>query len=560
MSMHEGGSRAGWGRWLPATFLIPFLGLGLWSVRLVRDSRQAQHELDHCAAWNEDIARFRDAFESLHLKAASLLGAPHAGTEAAALEAVEAGFRRRREALQGRAHGAPDPHLATLDRETGKYADQTQQAREAALAWSETPPGKGKETALASARVAFAHLDHRRLEVLEASQMLSRHHQVRLQAAIQATQRNITRLSYFAALSLLVALAFAATASLMLRLKRKGEAAALFSLTLVDTLPEGLLVWNHDGNLLKANTAMARMTGHPSQALAPGIPMARILPLELRRRLESTDPGGRITFNLAHAGGRLMALEASMGVMEGPGGPIHLAVLRDVSRALEAERRLLDHRRMMELGQNMAVLCKDLQRVYQPVLISLEMLKRQGGSGPAWEQLDGRMQATSDLLNQIVRFANQDRKPEQSSTFDMNACVQEVVEGFTRQRRTLRRLDLDLSGVSAMVNGPRDPFKSSLELLIQRALDATGEGLAVKVRTWVEDGFHGLEILDSGDAIPASQIHRVFEPVYVTSMDSPGDGFSLFNVASTIQDMGGVIQADRLEGGWTRFLIQIPQA
>ena len=252
-----------------------------------------------------------------------------------------------------------------------------------------------------------------------------------------------------------------------------------------------------------------------------------------------------------------------MGILYAPEGPIHIAVFRDISRSTEAERRLLENRRMAELGENMAGFSRDLQRVFHPVLLSMEMLKRPGGGGdvenPTWAQLERSVQATAELLGQIVKFANQDLHPERTSTFDMNACVQEVVESFQDQGTPIGRLDLDLASIPAMVGGPRERFKASLELLMQRALDATGDGPAVKLRTWDEDGFNCLEILDSGDCIPASQIQHVFKPVYLSTPNTSESAFALFNAAYTIQGMGGQIQAERRDGGWTRFLISIPQ-
>ncbi|MBI3130299.1 MAG: PAS domain S-box protein [Acidobacteria bacterium] len=550
-------------RWIITLCLVPFALLCIWSAVLIPSTRAVHHEMDHCTAWNQEIGRHRDVFESLHARASSLLTAPNVGIEAAGLDAAFAAFERSRETLGQKTHGEPDPSLAAVDQAVREYGRQMNLAREEALDWFRASPGIQNDAALSAAREAFAHLDHRRLDVLGAFQALERRHRARLEGAIQANQRNTARLSWFAAVALLISLGFGAAATSALWLKHKSESASHFAQTLVDTLPEGLLAWGRNGIVLRANAALARMTGHSAQVLVPGILVDRILPLDVRRQLEKADPGGRISFNLSHAAGRMLAVEASMGILHASEGSIHIAVFRDISRSTEAERRLLENRRMAELGENMAGFSRDLQRVFHPVLLSMEMLKRPEGGGdsgnPTWAQLERSVQATAELLGQIVKFANQDLHPERTSTFDMNACVQEVVESFQDQGTPMGRLDLDLASIPAMVGGPRERFKASLELLIQRALDATGGGPAVKIRTWDEDGFNCLEILDSGDCIPASQIQHVFEPVYLSTPNPSESAFALFNVASTIQGMGGQIQAERRDGGWTRFLISIPQ-
>lgn len=546
-----------------SALLAPFLILAPWSLHLLRQTRTAHHEMDHCTLWNQEIVRHRDAFELVHLKAVSLVGASDVGVEAATVEAAASTLQRSRETLGQRTHEEADPALASLDRVMRDYTDQVRQVRETAAAWAGLSAGSGKDDALASFRVALAHLDHRRQDVLAAFQALERRHRIRLEAAIEEGQTNMDGLSQFAIVSLLLALGFGIAAGVALWLKGKHASASHFARTLVDTLPEGLLAWDGAGHVLSANAALARTLGAPAEALLVGASLDGLLPREVRRQLETSTPGTRLSFNLDHPGGRILALEAAVGAVHTPEGPIHIAVLRDISRSMEAERRLSESQRMAELGHNMAGLCRDLQRLFHPVLLSVEMLKasrnRETPDSPAWTQLERNAVAASDLLAQIVRFANQDLHPENASTFDMNACLQEVVESVQTEGTSLTRLTLELAAIPAMVVGPRDRFKASLELLLQRALDASGEGAPVQVRTWDEDGSNCLEILDTGDAIPASQIHRVFEPVYLTSMGGPESGFGLFNVAATIQSMGGSIQADRLDGGWTRFQIRVPQ-
>lgn len=286
---------------------------------------------------------------------------------------------------------------------------------------------------------------------------------------------------------------------------------------------------------------------------------------EIRERLEEADHGERISFNLTHATGRLLAVEASAGATRSSVGMVHLAVFRDISRSTEAERRLVEMQRMAAVGENMVAFCRDLQRTLNPILHSIKMLnlKRDGEEclpgWPTWEQLGRNATTASDLLRQISHFANQDLVPEQDTLFDLNGVVQELVASFQNDGIRLGTLVFELAAIPALVTGPREKFSVGLVLLTQRALDATGGEPTVRIRTWAEDEFHCIEISDSGDAIPASQISRVFEPVYLTSMETPESGFGLFNVAATVHEMGGSIRAERLDSGWTRFLILVPR-
>ena len=556
-------------RWFLAACLAPFALLLVFSTFLIRSARAAHHESDHCTIWTLETGRHLEVFEALHQKASPLLNAPEIGREIAAVDAASDALLRSRDELAQKTSGEWDASLDGVDKAVEHYTAQVNLLKASALAWEKAKPGTEKAETFASARVALAHLDHQYQEVLGAFRIMERSHRTRLEASIQATQRNNNQLSFFAAGSLLIALAFGAAGIAAIWLKIKSETASSFAKTLVDTLPMGLLAWGSDGIVLRANSGLGKLTGNLATGPRAGMSVNLFLPPTIRKSLEKAGPGDRITFNFPHASGRLLAVEASMGKAQSSEGLVHLAVLRDASRTTEAERRLLETQRMAEVGRNMAAFCRDLQRLFNPILLSIEMLNLKSrvdgnlSDEPAWRQLERSAKAALDLLRHIVQFANQDLEAEQLSTFDLNACVQDRVESFQAEGVPLGTLELELSTIPAMVMGPRDKVMTGLNLLIQRALDATGGGPTVKIRTWDEEEFNCIEITDSGDAIPASQIPRVFEPVYLTSMETSDSGFGLFNVAATIQGMGGSIHAERLEGGpeggWTRFLIQIPR-
>jgi signal transduction histidine kinase len=363
--------------------------------------------------------------------------------------------------------------------------------------------------------------------------------------------------------SLVIALALGAAGCLALWSKLRADALARFDQTLVDTIPDGVLVWGKDGRILVVNPALRRFAGPANHAFAPGMTIGDLLPPDPRKRLERADPGDHIVFNLHQPSGKLLAIEATAGSVQTQTGPIHLAVLRNSTRSVESERRFLESERLAAIGRNTASVCRDLQRLFLPIPLAVEMLKpkangRRSGD-EIWEELERSVKATGDLLRQMNQFARAGRLGEESTAFDMHACVQETVEAFYSQGVPLGSLSLDLSTVPAMVYGPREKFIVALRFLLQRALDATGGGPIVRVRTWDEEEVHLIEVADSGDAIPDSQMDSIFDPVYFTSMEAPESGFGLFNVAATIRELDGTIRADRLEGGWTSFLVQIPR-
>ncbi len=489
--------------------------------------------------------------------------APSLTVGSATVESAEAALRDARQELGRRTSWESDSRLDALDQALKQYINQLDQIQTALLAWEKSQPGPGRVEASNAVKAALTHLDHRHQSAQGAFRILDRHHRSNLESSIQASLRNIDQLALFSMSSLVIALALGAAGCVALWSKLRADALARFDQTLVDTIPDGVLAWGKDGRILVVNPALGKFAGPANHAFAPGMTIADLLPPDPRRRLEESDPGDQVVFNLHQPSGKLLAIEATAGSVQTPTGPIHLAVLRNSTRSVESERRFLEAERLAAIGRNTASICRDLQRLFLPIPLAVEMLKPEAKGrrrGDAiWEELERSVKATGDLLRQMNQFARAGRLDEESTAFDMHACVQESVEAFYSQGVPLGSLSLELSTVPALVVGPREKFMAALRFLLERALDATGGGAIVRVRTWDEEEVHLIEVADSGDAIPDSQMASIFDPVYFTSMEAPESGFGLFNVAATIRELGGTIRADRLEGRWTSFLVQIPR-
>ncbi len=113
------------------------------------------------------------------------------------------------------------------------------------------------------------------------------------------------------------------------------------------------------------------------------------------------------------------------------------------------------------------------------------------------------------------------------------------------------------SGAPCRVLANREALEQVLLHLVQNALDASGEGMAVFLQANVA-GLHGvLEVTDTGCGMSAEFIrNRLFKPFVSTK--SGGFGIGAFEARELVKAMRGRIEVESREGLGTRFTVRLP--
>ena len=256
-------------------------------------------------------------------------------------------------------------------------------------------------------------------------------------------------------------------------------------------------------------------------------------------------------------------MDAKVGRIDHPGGPTRLAVMRDVSHQVERERRLLGSQWQIEAGRRAAAIAKDLEYAMHPILLAQEILKPSDPSSSvqvnAWETLHRRSEHAALLLRQFNRAvaAGSDEAPD-IRVFDLQVCLMELIESFHLNRGTMAGVEVDLDPGPSPVRGPASLVRRSLELVLQRALDAAGGKSPIQLFSEQKSGSVVVRVLDPGHGESETELRRVFDPVYWLSGSPMEDAFGLFNVSETLQNLGGQATVSRTGQGWTEFTLTFP--
>lgn len=548
--------------WILGAVAAPFLGLLVWSAMLIQATQQASKAFAHCSMWTLETARHLGVIEDVHEKATRLPYATHPDVEAAALDAALDRLAESRRELGRNTLGEPDRYLTAVDKSMSGYLAQIQVVRKLALDGRSAPNELREGTLRLEALAAHAHLDHQHQTVLGSVQTLARYHKDMLALAIQSSQRNASRLSVFAGVSLAIALGFGVAGGLAIYQRHRSEHLARFSRTLVDTIPDGVVAWNPAGEVERLNPSMSELLGLPCLRHRNGLNIRLLLSEENLRRLEDATSGEIVRLNLFHATGALRAADVRVGRIEHPNGLTHLAVMRDVSQQVEQERRLLETQWQVQAGRRVTSIAKDLEYAMHPMLLAQDMLKPEEGASEerleTWNTLHRTSEQAALLLRQFNRAVVGIEDAPDIRVFDLQVCLLELIESFHVDRGTMAGIEVDLAPGPSLVRGPVNLVRRSLELVIQRALDVSRGQFPVQITSKQKPGAIVIQISDRGSATSDKELRRIFDPVYWVAGNPLGDAFGLFNVAETLRNMGGEARAARTDQGWTAFTLRIP--
>jgi signal transduction histidine kinase len=140
---------------------------------------------------------------------------------------------------------------------------------------------------------------------------------------------------------------------------------------------------------------------------------------------------------------------------------------------------------------------------------------------------------------------------------DLNAVVREAA-GLAE--KDIRRKGLDLkietSGEPLGINMERNLLRIAVFHLIGNAVEASGNGDSITIRTMREDQKAALVISDNGKGIPPEISDRIFDPLFSTKAHGFGMGLPLVKQIVT-EHMGG-ISVESEPGKGSSFMLWFP--
>ena len=352
--------------------------------------------------------------------------------------------------------------------------------------------------------------------------------------------------------------------------QKQAEAQHAYLETVLANLSSGVMTLDTENCLVTSNPSASQILaidlslyhGHPLAHLLADRPILQALVEPIYEHLEQGEPDWQEEIALFSRGGRQVLM--CRGTLlpdssETPGGT--LIVFDDITALIQAQRNAA-------WGEVARRLAHEIKNPLTPIQLSAERLRHKyldkmdpADAGVLDRSTHTIVQQVETLKEMVKAFSEYARMPAlQREDLDLNAIIREVIELYQGgDNRVDFKLQLDKG--TPHIEADVGRMRQLLHNLIKNALEAmdyqNGE-LRISTRCAEEHACRYVELKfeDTGPGFPEELIGQLFEP-YVTSK-SRGSGLGLAIVKKIVEEHGGMLEAENVEGGGACVVIRLP--
>lgn len=195
---------------------------------------------------------------------------------------------------------------------------------------------------------------------------------------------------------------------------------------------------------------------------------------------------------------------------------------------------------------------KDVERVVPPPPNKDRMVEQ-------LQIIEHESRRCGELMRNLLMFARQ--SPRSIGPADINEIIGRAVS-LVRHRLELSgtALELDLAPDLPAVPCDANQIQQVALGLMVNAAEALGNGGRIDIATRHNAPAHTVEmhVRDTGPGIPRDVLAQVFEPFFTTKPDVHRTGLGLAVARSIVEQHGGAIIAESVEGAGAEFIVSLP--
>jgi PAS domain S-box-containing protein len=372
------------------------------------------------------------------------------------------------------------------------------------------------------------------------------------------------------------------------RLRKAAEASAAEAARryrdVFESAPLGICQTTEDGDILTANSTLARMLGYSSEQELRARRMSEMYVRgEDRERLVSalkeTGTASGMEFQWRRRDGSpLWVLVDATAVHESTGEiRYYQAFVRDITREKLLEEQFLQAQKMEAVGRLAGGVAHDFNNLLTVIIgtadLMLEALEPESPLREDLAQIRDASQRAAGLTRQLLTVSR--RQVVEPVLLDVNAVVADLAAMLRRLIGEDVQLRTVASPVLGLIKADRGQVEQVLMNLVINARDAMPKGgtitiatdMAVLDREYAErhmgvppGRYVVLSVSDTGHGMDAETQRHMFEPFFTTKEKGKGTGLGLSTVYGIVKQSNGHIWAYSEPDVGTTFKIYFPVA
>lgn len=370
----------------------------------------------------------------------------------------------------------------------------------------------------------------------------------------------------------------------LLQESRRAAASAQHLKSILDTVPDAMIVIDETGIMRSFSAAAERLSGHSAEeAIGRNVSMLMPSPYReqhdgyLRRYLETGERRiigiGRVVVG-ERKDGSTFPMELAVGEMSSGGKRFFTGFIRDLSERQQTESRLQELQselvhisRLTAMGEMASALAHELNQPLTAIANYLKGCRR---------LLDGRPDEQSDMVSDALDKANE----QALRAGDIIRRLRDFVARGETERRVERvaklideasaialvgakergiRVRYALDPAADLVLADRVQVQQVLINLMRNAIEAMDEAgrreLVISVQR-ADGDMVAMSVSDTGPGFGAETRARLFQPFFTTKRQGMGVGLSISR--TIIEAHGGEIRAEDNPGGGAVFRFTLP--
>ncbi|MGE0448897.1 MAG: ATP-binding protein [Vicinamibacterales bacterium] len=351
-----------------------------------------------------------------------------------------------------------------------------------------------------------------------------------------------------------------------------------FSDNILESLDDGLAVFDEDEEIVRWNQALEHLYGVPRED-AIGRRLTDVFDadfVEALRAARLDNPLGTTLFRVPLTGradddeGTALMVNASvvplqahhtgLDVVEGT-----ILLLEDITDRVRLEQQLQISEKMASIGLLAAGVAHEVNTPLTGISSYTQMLLENADpSDPRTailEKIERQTFRAAKIVNGLLTLSRPGTPGAERTIVDLNGVIADVCSLLEHQLEIGRiKVRRELAADPVIVVGIEHQLQQVFLNLFLNARDAMPKGGWLSVSTRMDGATATAIVADTGSGIPPEQLARIYDPFFTTKAIGRGTGLGLSISYGIVREHGGAIRCDSAVGQGTRFTLALPAA